>query len=269
MKKTKSVKKTRLLPTSFSNYKVISLILLVILLLSMGFREGINSLRAKISSTPTPLIKSVSASEMYPMFECPCCGKSIEECTCPMASERKAFVDGLTSGEISEKKAIIAYVNKYGLESFMDKDQQAEFKEKLIQEAPADRPIIVFSSDSFDFGDVSQKEEIVDTLFEIKNEGKSDLIINKLESSCGCTSGSIIYKDEEGPKFGMPGHGTNEEIGDWQVVIVPGDMAQLKVYYDPNVHPDFRGAVTRTVSVFSNDPIDFEKKVSIELNQVD
>ena len=269
MKKKKSVKKTRLLPASLSNYKIISLILFVVLLLSMGFREGINSLRTKISSTSTPLIKSVSASEMYPVFECPCCGKSIEECTCPMASERKAFVDGLTSEEISEEKAISAYVNKYGLESFMDEDKQAEFKEKLIQEAPVDRPIIIFSSDSFDFGDVSQKKGVVDTLFEIKNEGESDLIINKLESSCGCTSGSIIYKDEEGPRFSMPGHGTNEEIGDWQVVIVPGDTAQLKVYYDPSVHLDFRGAVTRTVSVFSNDPIDFEKKVSIELNQVD
>lgn len=251
------------------NYKVLGLALLVAVFLAMGFREGINTLRAKMSGISTSIVEPVSASEMYPMFECPCCGKSVEECTCPMSKERKTFIDGLTSVEISEEEAVMAYVKKYGLESFMDKAKQEEFKEKLIQEAPIDRPIIVVNPDSYDLGDVSQKEGVVDTLFEIKNEGKSNLVISKLESSCGCTSASIIYQGMEGPRFAMPGHGINEEIGDWQVAITPSDTAQLKVYYDPSVHLDFRGAVTRTVSIFSNDPIDFEKKVSIELNQVD
>lgn len=214
-------------------------------------------------------IKSVSAEEVYPMFECPCCGKPIDQCNCPMAEERKTFIDGLTLEEISEDKAIIAYVNKYGLESFIDKDKQKEFKEKLIQEAPADRPIITLVSDFYDFEDVSQKEGIKSTLFDIINEGKTDLIINRLESSCGCTFGSIIYKGEEGPKFSMPGHGINEEIGDWQVIIPPKGKAELKVYYDPSVHEDFRGVATRTVSIYSNDPVNFEKKVTIDLNQVD
>ena len=67
----------------------------------------------------------------------------------------------------------------------------------------------------------------------------------------------------------MPGHGENEEIKDWQITISPGKEAELKVYYDPNVHEEFRGSAIREISVFSNDPIDFQKSVSIELNQVD
>ncbi|MBI5465560.1 hypothetical protein HY946_03030, partial [Candidatus Gottesmanbacteria bacterium] len=87
-------------------------------------------------------------------------------------------------------------------------------------------------------------------------------------TSCGCTSVSMVYKEVEGPLFAMAGHGTNNPAN-WQVVIPAGEKAQLKVYYDPDVHQDFRGAATREVYVYSNDPIDFEKKIVIELNQVD
>ena len=33
------------------------------------------------------------------------------------------------------------------------------------------------------------------------------------------------------------------------------------------VHPDLEGAVTRTVSIMSNDPVEFETKVTISLEQ--
>jgi len=222
------------------------------------------------------LVKPVSAQELYAMFECPCCGKTIGECTCPMAKERRAFADGLAATDILEDSAVMAYVKKYGLESFMDDNKKEEFKEKLVQEAPVDRPIIDVSPISYDLGDVSQKQGTAVTFFEIKNRGVRDLIIEKLETSCGCTSASIVNQGQEGPRFAMPGHGINEEIGDlpdgqtsWQAVISAGDTAELKVYYDPNVHPDFRGDVIRDIYIFSNDSIDFQEKVSIELNQVD
>jgi len=221
------------------------------------------------SSNPVSLVKTASAHEVYPLFECPCCGKPIDQCTCPMAKERMAFVDGLVLGGATEDKAIMAYAKKYGLESFIDKDKLEALKEKLAEEAPADRPMIEVSPDLNDFGDVSQVNGEVSALFELKNQGKSDLLIERLETSCGCTSASIIAQRNEGPRFAMPGHGINEEIGDWQAVLKPGETAQLKVYYDPNVHPEFRGSATRIISVFSNDPIEFEKRVTIELNQVD
>ena len=64
----------------------------------------------------------------------------------------------------------------------------------------------------------------------------------------------------------MEGHG-QENPTDWEVAIKPGDTAVLQVYYDPTVHPDLIGPVTRTVSVFSNDPVEFETKVTIFLEQ--
>ncbi len=93
-------------------------------------------------------------------------------------------------------------------------------------------------------------------------------MIDRMDTSCGCTFAAINYKDKESPFFTMPGHGyENPEWGG--VSIPPGETAQLEVMYDPDTHGEFRGFAIREVYVYSNDPIDFEKKVRIELNQVE
>lgn len=259
------------------NFKIISLILGILLISSLG---GIILLKkeapVQLEATVNDVIeiatviekKEAVAKEIYPLFECPCCGKAISECSCGMAKERMAFIDGITSVGISEEEAILTYVKKYSLGSFMEEEREVEFRQMLTESAPEDRAIISLNKEVYDLGNVSQSKGIVTTFFEIKNEGGSDLIINRLETSCGCTSASIVYQEKEGPKFNMPGHDINEKIEDWQITIASGAVAQLKVYYDPNMHVNFRGTATRTISIFSNDPIDFQKEVQIELNQV-
>jgi hypothetical protein len=211
--------------------------------------------------------EAVSAKEIYPLFECPCCGKLINKCACPMAKERRNYIDALIEigGNMPKDKIITAYAKKYGLDSFADKEKRAEFRKKLAKEAPVGRPIISLTPGSYDFGDVSQRKGIATTFFEVKNEGKSDLIINKLETSCGCTSASIVYQGKEGPKFGMD---MGQKIPKWQIAIPAGETARLKVYYDPNFHKNFQGTAIREITVFSNDPVDSTKKVQVELNQV-
>lgn len=259
----------------FLTFKIISLFLGIILVSSIGSifllkRDRLNNIQLKTNISEVVEEKEpASAAEIYPLFECPCCGKLIAECSCPMAKERMAFIDGATAKEVSKDEAILAYVKKYGLSSFIEDEKKEEFQEKLAKDAPQNRPIISLNSDSYDLGDVSQKQGIATTIFELKNEGKEDLIIERLETSCGCTSVSLIYNGVEGPKFNMPGHGINEEVGDWQMAITPGTSAQLKIYYDPNMHLDFRGAATRSIYIYSNDPIDFQKEIQIELNQID
>lgn len=237
---------------------IIILILAIVLVLNFGTK-----------TKPGVQAEPVLAEEIYSLFICPCCGQTIDVGCCEMAVERKAYVDGLIEGNLSGEDVIMAYVKKYGLDSFKDKNKREEFKEKLVKEAPESRSRIVIEPSSYDLGNVSQPGGVVTTFFELRNEGNEDLIISKLETSCGCTFASIIYQDEEGPKFSMAGHGINEQIGNWQVTVPAGEKAQLKIYYDPNVHPDFRGTAIREIYIFSNDPIDFEKKVRIELNQVD
>ena len=215
------------------------------------------------------LVQKASAQELYQLFQSPCCGKPIDTECCGMAKERKAFVDGIVAEGPAKDDAVMMYVKRYGLNSFMDENEKTKFRDALISLAPADRPIVSLSPTSKDLGDISQKKGVVSTIFELKNDGKTDLVIDKLETSCGCTTAAIVLNGEEGPRFGMPGHGMNEKITDWQIIVSPGEQAELKVYYDPNVHKKFRGAAMRDIYVFSNDPIDVQKKVSIRLKQVD
>lgn len=253
---------------SFSAFLLGAFFAFLVLTLVIAFAPGLTSIRGD-AKTRELIIKPVNAAEIYPLFVCPCCGETIDAGCCDMAEERKKFVDSLVAQDKSKDEIILDYIKKYGLDSFKDKNLAEEFKSKLVEDAPKTRPIISADPTAYDFGNISQKEGVATTFFEIKNNGKKDLVINKLETSCGCTSASIVYRGKEGPAFAMPGHGVNENVGDWQVTIPPGETAQLKVYYDPDVHPDFRGFAVREIYIYSNDPIDFEKKVRIELNQVD
>lgn len=262
------------LKLKIKTYKIVALALstLLILMITSNIvlikkivqkKNTINIL--KVLATPA------LAQEIYPLFYCPCCGQPLDKdnICCGMAGQRIDYIDYLVQQTLSEDEIILSYVKKYGANSFMDKDKQKEFLQELVKQAPADRPIISLAPVTYDFGDVSQKRGIATTFFELKNEGNEDLIIDRLETSCGCTSVSIIYQGNEGPKFGMPGHGINEKVRNWQVVIPSGKTAQVKVYYDPYTHQDFRGFAIREIYVYSNDPIDWQKKVIIELNQVD
>ena len=115
-----------------------------------------------------------------------------------------------------------------------------------------DAPVLEVVPSAYNFGTVSQAEGTATTTMTLKNNGVSNLIINNIDTSCGCTSASVIYNDKEGPKFGMSMHGTNPK--NWQQVIAPGETTELKIYYNPNVHKEMRGAFSRTVMLYTNDP---------------
>lgn len=218
------------------------------------------------------LIAPANAAEIYPEFICPCCGQPLnpDRICCGAMKERIDFIDEQVSAGFSQEEIMIMAVKEFGINSLAKPEVKEEIKNKLLAQAPQDSPRIVFAIDSLDLGEVSQAKGIVSAFFDFKNEGKSDLVINKLSTSCGCTSASIVYHDIEGPTFTMPGHG-KKNPQNWSVSIAPGEKAQLKVYYDPNAHGKQKEKVlpiTRTISVFSNDPVDFEKQIKIELNQI-
>lgn len=259
-------------------WKVSTLVLAIFVILSITINAALllKNTNNKIVGNSTSdsatslLVKSVSAEEIYPLFFCPCCGKPLDKnnICCGLAKERIDYIDFLVQTALSKDEVILSYVKEYGLNSFVDKNKQEEFKEKLIAAAPSNRPIISLTPVSYDFGVISQKEGKVFTYFDLRNEGKSDLVIDKLETSCGCTFAAIVFEGKESPFFTMSGHGY--ENPEWKGVSIPsGGRAQLKVMYNPDAHKDFRGEAIREISVFSNDPIDFEKKVKIELDQVD
>jgi cytochrome c-type biogenesis protein CcmH/NrfF len=209
--------------------------------------------------------ENFTAEEIYKMFICSCCGSTIDAMCCGMAKEMVAYVDAMVDAGLSKTDVILKTVKKYGIDTVVE-EKQEEIRLELAARAPAERPEIVITSESYDFGDVSQAEGTVSSFFTIKNEGTTDLIIEAISTSCGCTTASLEGSDF----FGMAGHGGGIDASppDWTYTLPPGSTAELEVKYDPNMHGELRGPVTRSVFITSNDPINFKEEVRIELNQV-
>lgn len=212
---------------------------------------------------------SKTSKEYYDMFQCSCCGSSIDKGCCGMAKQRKQYVDKLLLAGLEENELVYSMVKKFGFDVLKDQSKEQEIRDYIKSKAPDNPPKIEIENPIYNLGTISQADGVVSTTFTIKNTGGSDLIIDNMDTSCGCTSASIIYKGQEGPKFSMSMHGDNPE--DYSLTIPPGESAQLKVYYDTMAHgkqkkPEMR--ITREVTIISNDPIDFQKKVRIELIQV-
>ena len=86
-------------------------------------------------------------------------------------------------------------------------------------------PQFQFDVKEYDFGTIIQGEKVSYT-FTFKNTGKSELIINNVKTSCGCTS----------PKW------SKEPIG-------PGKSGQIEVIFDSHGR---NGEQNKTIKVFAN-----------------
>lgn len=110
--------------------------------------------------------------------------------------------------------------------------------------------LTVLESD-YNFGTINMKNGNVSHRFALKNEGSEVIRIEKVSTSCMCTT-AYIY-DESGAKrgpFGMPGHGlspsTNIEVG-------AGGTVGLEAVFDPAAHgPQGTGKVKRVVYIDTN-----------------
>lgn len=90
-------------------------------------------------------------------------------------------------------------------------------------------PVFRISSNTFDLGKIkgSTQNEVE---FKFKNEGKSDLIIRHIRSTCGCTA------VQQG----------NQGIG-----IKPGESSSIKATFNSG---GYSGKVTKAIYVYTNDP---------------
>ncbi|OIN90931.1 hypothetical protein AUJ42_02495 [Candidatus Collierbacteria bacterium CG1_02_44_10] len=241
----------------------------IVILLADPINRSLQSLGLRHRVPFGQTVPTVEASEVYTMFTCPCCGQPLrkEKPCCGAMTQMVDFIDQKTATGANLEDIILATAQEFGLDRLAEQSQKNSIKEKLLASAPADSPRITVGEVKKDLGEVALAKGIVSTDFTINNDGQTDLVIDNLSSSCGCTSASLIYKDTESPRFFMVGHGQENPDPSWEESIAPGDEAIIRVYYDPSVHPDLEGPVTRTVSIMSNDPVEFETKLTITLDQ--
>jgi len=102
--------------------------------------------------------------------------------------------------------------------------------------AQGQKPRAVFRETSHDFGKVKQGD-VVDHEFVFKNEGGAPLVIEKVETTCGCTAALVSDK-----------------------TIAPGREGRIKTTFDTR---GYAGRLSRYIYLISNDGLDPRRELSL------
>lgn len=86
---------------------------------------------------------------------------------------------------------------------------------------------------SFDFGTISMKDGNVAHAFSVANATDKDITIERLSTSCMCTTAYIVAGASRSGPFGMAGMGSGTRAND---LFRAGETKIIEVVYDPNAH---------------------------------
>ena len=134
---------------------------------------------------------------------------------------------------------------------YVGADNSVGIKEEKTTSIVSEGELSVLEND-FDFGEISMKGGTVSRKFEIINNGEESVRIEKIYTSCACTTAYI--DDSSGKrmgKFGMPGHkGLRSDAG---VEVGAGESVFVEAVYDPAFHgPSAVGFIQRSVYIETN-----------------
>ena len=138
----------------------------------------------------------------------------------------------------------------FGVYRSQQKAQATPSGAPQVQAATVQPGALFSTRPNHDFGTISMAAGNVSTTYRIKNEGAAPLTVNKIFTSCMCTTATLITANgrKQGP-FGMPGHGPLKAVSQ---ELAPGETALLEVVFDPAAHgPSGVGRIERVVTVES------------------
>ncbi|TAL19277.1 DUF1573 domain-containing protein [Patescibacteria group bacterium] len=110
---------------------------------------------------------------------------------------------------------------------------------------PTATSVLSATEGSYDFGSISMAKGKVTHVFKVKNIGDREVKINKLYTSCMCTSASLLTAGGKQGPFGMPGHAAIPRI---DTPLASGGEAEVEVVFDPAAHgPAGVGRIERKI----------------------
>ena len=137
--------------------------------------------------------------------------------------------------------AVIGIVNYYS-----NKDSGSSGPNVYSQSA-----LTVEENATFDFGEVSMANGNVSYKVKLANNGSEPTIINKVYTSCMCTTAMIDIKGEKSGPFGMPGHTIASSKS--YLEVPAAETAEVEVIFDPTAHgPSGVGLAQRSVFIETN-----------------
>lgn len=101
-------------------------------------------------------------------------------------------------------------------------------------------PGIVAVPPSYDFGDIYQEDGPVSTTIIIENVSEQPVNINRLSTSCGCTTAEMDISP-----------------------LAPAEKRSMKVTFDPMTHPNQTGKIIRVIYLQTSDPVLPELEIEI------
>lgn len=117
--------------------------------------------------------------------------------------------------------------------------------------SPYSASALTASESAFSFGNVPINGGDVNHEFVARNDGKESIVIEKVYTSCMCTT--VLITDESGKNygnFGMPGHGVSS---DTRIEVRPGESVTIMAIYDPAAHgPSGIGFADRSIYLETN-----------------
>lgn len=110
--------------------------------------------------------------------------------------------------------------------------------------------ILSVSGDTFDFGQLPLDGGLATHDFLIENNSAEPVVVNKVYTSCMCTTALLVGNSREVGPFGMPGHGLSP-VTDFSVA--PGATVAVRTVFDPAAHgPAGIGLADRAIYLETN-----------------
>lgn len=101
----------------------------------------------------------------------------------------------------------------------------------------------------YNLGDISMAAGPVTKTYEIKNNGDTELKIDKIWTSCDCTTALLRIVDRVSPELGM-----HTKLPLWSEKLAPGETGFLDLTFDPAFHGhEGVGQITRAAYISTSD----------------
>jgi hypothetical protein len=115
---------------------------------------------------------------------------------------------------------------------------------------PASTGALSARDTKFDFGIVSMAAGDVSHRYWFRNNSSLPVVVERIYTSCMCTTATLVKAMRIIGSFGMPGHGPLPDVNQ---SFAPGEAAYVDVVFDPAAHgPAGLGRTERVVSIESD-----------------
>ncbi len=129
--------------------------------------------------------------------------------------------------------------------------------------ANSNSALTVQEASNYDFGTISMVAGKVKHQFKIKNISSEGVTVDKMYTSCMCTTAELLTASGQFGPFGMPGHGAVPKIDG---LISPSEEAIVEVVFDPAAHgPAGVGQIQRSIVLENNagEPIELQFSATV------